>query len=143
MSYLLDTNSLSEISKPQPNQGFMEWFERADSIDLYASCIAFGEIYKGIELLPDSAKRRRLEKRTAEILEVFGERMFMVDLDTAILWSQLMAQGLKNGRSAPAIDSLIAAQCLQHKMALVTRNVKDFEQFSGLQVYCPWSTHQP
>ncbi len=85
--YLLDTYALSEINKPYPDQEFMNWFRGAAVTDLYASCIAFGEVYKGIELLPDSSKRKRLEKRTAEILEEFGDRMLIVDLDTASRWS--------------------------------------------------------
>src|SRR5437660_7068890 len=141
MNYLLDTNSLSEISKPLPNRGFMEWFERTNTLDLYTSCIAFGEVYKGMELLPDSPKRKRLEKRTAEILEAYDDRMLMINLDTARHWSRLMARATKNGRPAPAVDALIAAQCLQYRMTLVTRNVKDFEEFADLQVLCPWSSN--
>jgi predicted nucleic acid-binding protein len=139
MNYLLDTNALSEINKPKPNEGFMEWFKEVNISDVYASCITFGEIYKGIELLSDSPKRKQLEKSTTDILESFNGRVLLVDLDTTLLWAKLIAQSIKKGLLAPAIDTLIAAQCVQHQMTIITRNIRDFEQFSNLAIICPWS----
>jgi predicted nucleic acid-binding protein len=139
MLYLLDTNALSEIDKPEPNNGFMEWFNKTDNSELYVSCITFGEVYKGIELLADSAKRKRLEEHTADIIEAFNTRIIAIDLNTMVLWSKLMAASIKKGQTAPSIDTLIASQCIQHNFVLVTRNVKDFEQFSDLKIHCPWS----
>ncbi len=139
MPYLLDTNALSEVDKPEPNKGFMEWFNLAETSELYVSCIAFGELYKGIELLADTAKHKRLEKHTADIIEAFSNRILAIDLATTLVWSKLMATSIKKGQTAPIIDALIASQCIQHNLVLVTRNIKDFKQFNNLELYCPWS----
>ena len=139
MSYLLDTNALSEVDKPEPNKGFMEWFNQAETSELYISCITFGELYKGIELLADTAKHKRLKERTADIIEAFSNRILVIDLGTTLVWSKLMATSIKKGQTAPSIDALIASQCIQHNLVLVTRNIKDFKQFNNLELYCPWS----
>jgi len=139
MSYLLDTNALSEASKAQPNIGFMRWLDEVDPQELYTSYIAIGEIYKGIQLLAVSDRQRLLEKNASEILETFNGRVLTVDLKTTTIWGNLLAGAAKAGRSAPVIDTLIAAQCLQHGLVLITRNVKDFEQFTDLKIHRPWS----
>lgn len=139
MPYLLDTNALSEVDKPEPNKGFMDWFNQAEASELYVSCITFGEIYKGIELLVDITKHKRLEQRTADIIEAFSSRILIIDLGTALLWSKLIADSIKKGQTAPSIDTLIASQCIQHNLVLVTRNIKDFKQFNSLELHCPWS----
>lgn|SRR5487761_1286834 len=138
MPYLLDTNALSEVDKPEPNKGFMEWFNKAEVSELYVSCITFGELYKGIELLADTTKRKRLEKHTADVIEAFNTRIVVIDLDTTLVWSKLMAISIKKGQTAPSIDALIVSQCIQHNLVLVTRNVKDFKQFDDLKLHCPW-----
>lgn len=139
MPYLLDTNALSEINKPVPNKGFMEWFNKADEADFYVSCITFGELYKGIELLVDTAKRKRLVEHTTEVIEAFSNRIIIIDLNTTLIWSKLVSTSIQKGQTAPSIDALIASQCLQHNLVLVTRNVKDFKQFNDLKLHCPWS----
>lgn len=139
MPYLLDTNALSEADKPRPDPGFMDWFDQVATTDLYISCIALGEIYKGIELLKSVSKRNLLSKRTAAVIEGFSSRILIIDLDTTLLWAKLMAGSVKKGQTAPSIDALIAAQSLQHNLVLVTRNINDFQQFNGLEVFCPWS----
>ncbi|HUD07399.1 MAG TPA: type II toxin-antitoxin system VapC family toxin [Candidatus Saccharimonadales bacterium] len=139
MPYLLDTNALSEIDKPEPNKGFIDWFNQAETSELYVSCITFGELYKGIELLANTAKRNRLERHTVEIIEAFSNRILIIDLNTTLVWSKLMATSVKKGQTAPSIDALIASQSIQHNLVLVTRNIKDFEQFTDLVTYCPWN----
>ncbi|MHB1864986.1 MAG: PIN domain-containing protein [Candidatus Saccharimonadales bacterium] len=139
MPYLLDTNALSEVDKPQPNQGFMDWFNQAEVSELYVSCITLGELYKGIELLTDRAKRNKLKKHTVEITKAFSNRVLIINLDTTIIWSRIMAASIKKSHTAPSIDALIASQSLQNNLILVTHNTKDFKQFDELEVYSPWS----
>jgi len=139
MPYLLDTNALSEVDKPQPNQGFMDWFNQAEVSDLYISCITIGELYKGIELLTDSARRNELKKHTTEITKAFSNRVLIIDLDTTLIWSRIMAASIKKGQTAPSIDALIASQSILNNLTLITRNTKDCKQFDEVKVYCPWS----
>lgn len=140
MLYLLDTNALSEVDKPKPNKGLMEWFSQSLVSELHISCIAVGELYKGMELVTDTLKRQQLERRTDEIVEEFNDRILNIDTETMTIWSKLVANSIKKGKTSPSIESLIAAQCVQNRLVLVTRNVDDFKHFSGLEILCPWST---
>lgn len=117
----------------------MRWLNNTLVSQLYVSCMTVGELYKGIELLSDGAKREKLEQRTIEILVEFENRILVVDQDTSKLWAQLTARASKKGRPSPVIDALIASQCIQHQLTLVTRNTKDFEQFTDLKLLCPWT----
>lgn len=139
MLYLLDTNALREINKPRPNPGFMSWFEQSIATDLYLSCITVGEVYKGIALVAEESKRKQLEQHIKTIVSAFNTRILAIDTDTTLIWAELLAGSMKKGQTAPSIDALIAAQCLQRKLVLVTRNVKDFENFTGLEILCPWT----
>lgn len=138
MLYLLDTNALSEINKPRPNPGFLNWFERSISTELYLSCITVGELYKRIALVAEESKRKQLEQHIKSIVSAFNARILAIDTDTTLIWAELLAGSIKKGQTAPSIDALIAAQCLQRKLVLVTPNVKDYENFTGLEILCPW-----
>lgn len=124
----------------------MDWFNRVGVAELYVSCITFGELYKGIELLKDNIKRNKLKKHTAEIVTAFNNQMLIINLDTMLIWSKLMSISIKlmsisikKGKTALSIDALIVSQSIQNNFVLVTRNTNDFEQFDQLEVYCPWS----
>ena len=137
-NYLLDTNALSEAPKKVPDSGFMQWFMAIEEFSLYTSCLVLGEIKKGISLNTDSGKQKQLNQRLTETIDNFDYRVIEIDKPISLLWGKLMATGQQSGRTPPVIDALIAAQCLQHNLVLVTRNAKDFEQFSDLEVLSPW-----
>ncbi len=137
--YLLDTNALSETAKTKPDKGYLAWLLATENLQLFTSCLSLGEIEKGIHLLTRGANRRELEGWMVKVMEDFEGRIVGVDYKTGLLWGQLMAVGQQSGKTAPAIDALIAAQCIQHRLTLITRNVKDFEQFADLEVFCPWT----
>ncbi len=117
----------------------MSWFEQSIATDLYLSCITVGEVYKGIALVAEESKRKQLEQHIKTIVSAFNTRILAIDTDTTLIWAELLAGSMKKGQTAPSIDALIAAQCLQRKLVLVTRNVKDFENFTGLEILCPWT----
>jgi toxin FitB len=141
-NYLLDTNALSEAPKKAPNSGFMGWFMATDELRLFTSCLVLGEIRKGIALSGDSDKRQNFDKWLDEIIDRFDGRIVGLDKDIALLWGDLIAVGQQHGRIPPVIDALIAAQCIHSRMTLVTRNIRDFEQFSDLLILCPWTDNQ-
>jgi predicted nucleic acid-binding protein len=138
-NYLLDTNAISEISKNEPDSSFLEWFNGMDGAALFTSCLVIGELNKGIELLPDSEKRRRFENILTELLDSFSGQIIGIDTEICLSWGQLFARGRLSGLTPPDIDTLIAAQCIEHDMMLITRNTRDFEQFHELKVHSPWS----
>lgn len=135
MSYLIDTNIISELRRKDANVGVISWFAERPATTLYLSVLTLGEIRKGIEALP-SGKRKLVLRDWLEVdlPAFFTGRMLLVDEAVVDRWGRLLAR-IK--RTAPAIDSLIAATALQHGLALVTRNTADFK-FPELDVINPW-----
>lgn len=135
MNFLIDTNVLSELRRPQPQPAVVNWFESHPRRSLYLSVLTLGEICKGIGKLPESPRRQALVNWLAQDLPLyFSGRILPVDAATAHHWGQLWATVQ---RPLPAIDGLLAATALHHNMALVTRNTRDFEGL-GLNVINPW-----
>ena len=135
MSYLLDTNILSETIKPRPNSRVLAWLEAIPSEALYVSVLTLGEIRKGVEKLPEPGRREKLRLWLEHDLAAwFGDRVLPVDLAVADRWGRLQADA---GRPLGAVDSLLAATALHHELRLVTRNEKDFV-FPGLDVINPF-----
>ena len=135
MSYLLDTNVISELVRPKPSKAVLMWFENIPSDALHISVLTLGEIRKGVEHMPDSARREKLRLWLEhELADWFGNRVLPVDIAVADRWGRLIAQIV---RPVPSIDSLLAATALHHELRLVTRNQKDFG-YPGLDVLNPW-----
>lgn len=135
MSYLLDTNVISELVRPKPAKAVLAWFENVPSEALHISVLTLGEIRKGVEYMPDSARREKLRLWLEhELADWFGNRILPVDIAVADRWGRLIVQ---MGRPVPSIDSLLAATAMHHELRLVTRNQKDFN-YPGLEVINPW-----
>ena len=135
MSYLIDTNVLSELRRREPDRGVIEWFEQRPATTLYLSVLTLGEIRKGIDsLVNDDRQFKLLDWLEVELPHFFSGRILSVDAEVADRWGQLNAQ---MGRPIPAIDSLLAATALTHGLKLVTRNVRDFN-YPELDVIDPW-----
>ena len=136
MSYLLDTNVLSELRRKQPNKGVSAWFAQRPASSLYLSVLTLGELRKGIDGVQDEARKWALSDWLQNELSLFFlGRVLSIDEQVADRWGQLVAAA---GRPLPAIDSLLAATALVHGLHMVTRNAKDFEGL-GLDVINPWA----
>lgn len=136
MSYLIDTNVLSELRRREPDPNVVNWLERRPATTLYLSVLTLGELRKGIDALPEGVRRRALlDWLEIELPAFFSGRLLTIDARIADRWGHLLAQA---GRPMPAIDSLLAATALTHDLILVTRNLRDF-QYPGLSVIDPWS----
>lgn len=137
MSYLLDTNVISELVRPQPNARVVQWFADVPNELLHVSALTLGEIRRGIEQLPAGRRRERLSVwLETELPDWFEDRLLPVDAAVADRWGRLPAEV---GRPAPALDGLLAATALNHDLRFVTRNAADFA-FPGLEVVDPWSS---
>jgi toxin FitB len=139
MNYLLDTMAVSEAVKSRTNSGYMEWLNATGDDRIYISCLTIGEIQKGLALADKQALKFDADKYMRGLLDAFAGRVLELAAEDCLLWGELFAKAGRAGKTPPVVDALIAAQCLQHHLTLVTRNVKDFEQFAGLRVFCPWS----
>lgn len=135
MSYLLDTNVLSELVRSKPEPAVMAWVDSVPDDSLYISVLTIGEIRKGVELVTDANRKEKLRVWLEHTLPDWLEnRMLAVDEGVAEQWGRMLA-GVN--RPAPVIDSLLAATALHHDLRMVTRNTQDF-RFSGLEVINPW-----
>ncbi|MEB0134942.1 type II toxin-antitoxin system VapC family toxin [Actimicrobium sp. CCC2.4] len=135
MSYLIDTNVISELSRKIPAPSVVTWLAGRPPNTLYLSVLTLGEIRKGIESMQETPKKLvLLDWLETDLPHYFSGRILYIDEAVADRWGRLVGRA---GRTLPAIDSLLAATALEHDLTLVTRNVKDF---SGLvDTVNPWA----
>ena len=134
MTFLVDANVVSELTKPMPSLTVVKWLRTHES-ELALNAIVLGEISLGILALPVGKKRRALERW-------FGERVESMiclawDADAALEWARLMTRLRFKGTSMPLGDSIIAASALRHDLTVATRNTRDFAN-AGVRVINPF-----
>lgn len=138
MNYLLDTNVISEWTKPRPDAGVVEWLATVDEDRLFISVVTLAELRFGVERMDKGARRNRLDSWLIdELPERFEDRVVFVTPDLADVWGRMMARGQSIGRPVGSRDALIAATAEQLQFTLVTRNVSDFEALD-IPLLHPW-----
>ena len=136
--FLLDTNVISELIKPEPDRNVVRWIHETDETILFLSVLTLGEIRSGIERLNAGRRRGQLESWvTVDLRLRFQDRILSLDEAIAERWGVLSARAAKNGRPMPVIDGLLAATALHHDLRFVTRNDADVSG-SGLATLNPW-----
>lgn len=136
MSYLVDTNVLSELRRKRPELAVVKWIGQRPRQSLHLSVLTLGEIRKGVEAVKDKSRRQALlDWLEVDLPNYFLGRLLPVDQAVADRWGRLTASA---GRPVPVIDGLLAATAAQHDLTLVTRNVKDFAGL-GVTVIDPWA----
>jgi toxin FitB len=137
VSYLIDTNVVSELTRSKPAPSVAAWFEEVADEALHLSVLTLGELRRGVEKLPASKRREKLRYWLEHELPAwFGGRLLPIDAAVADAWGRLQAT---SERTLPAIDSLLAATALHHHLRLVTRNAADFD-VRGLEIVNPWAS---
>jgi len=136
LSYLLDTNVLSELRRKSPDAGVVEWFSGRSASTLYLSVLTLGELRIGIEGVSDAKRRMALtDWLETDLPSFFSGRILPIDVPVSDRWGRMLASA---GRPMPAIDSLLGATAAQHGLSMVTRNERDFIGL-GLDVINPWT----
>jgi predicted nucleic acid-binding protein len=136
MSYLLDTNIISETTKLNPNKNLMLWLDKVPPKKLYVSVLTIGEIKQGIEKLSQSKKKNELLKWLEFSFQPWlGKNLLDIDKVVAERWGYI--NGISK-KTLSTVDSLIGATALTHNLKLVTRNEKDFS-IEGLEIINPFS----
>jgi len=138
VNFLLDTNAVSEWVKPQPNPGLIGWMAAADEDRIFISVVSLAELHYGVERMPASRRRSRLEQWLQHELPLrFENRILLVDTNIAEAWGRAVSRSEAAGRPIGAIDAFLAATAEIHQLTLVTRNVSDFPLLKA--VLNPWT----
>lgn len=127
--FLLDSNLISELSKPQPNANVLTNIQRFEPL-CAISAITLQEALFGIELLPDASRKNKLK----EYVEIVKQKFDVIPYDAtaAAYYAEVVAKCNKAGQPRPICDSQIAATALANDLILVTRNTKDFEPIAKI-----------
>ena len=138
MSFLLDTNVVSEWVKPQPNPHVVAWLAEVDEDRVFLSVASLAEIRQGVELMSVGKRRDRLfDWLTGDLPARFEGRILDIDQRTAEAWGVVMARGQKAGLNVHVMDAFFAATAEVHGFTLVTRNVQHFLKL-GTPLLNPW-----
>lgn len=137
MSYLLDTNVISEPERKQPNANVLAWLGRVDFAQLYISALTVGEIKKGIVKLAPGARKIHIQNWLEELRQKFAGRILPLTENTFIEWGTMVGSLEHKGIVRPPYDSLLEASALEHDLILVTRNVKNFQD-TTVTILNPW-----
>jgi toxin FitB len=135
--YLLDTNIISNATKPAPSEALLAWLARQSDEDLFISSLTVAEIRRGILEKPAGKKRRELEQWFSGPegpQSLFAGRVLPFDENAGLVWAQLMADGSTTGRPRSPLDMIIAAVAEANGCVVVTENERDF---AGLKIVNP------
>jgi toxin FitB len=135
MTYLLDTNVISEVRKRSPAPEVTNWIARTPASSLHVSVLTLGEIEQGVARLRSRGDLRQatsVERWLRGLEEAFADRALPVTRSVCAEWGRRTAE-----YPVPVIDSLIAATARAYGLTVVTRNVKDFER-AGVPVLNPF-----
>lgn len=135
---VVDTNVISEITRPLPDPRVMDWYGGQRQADLATTAVNEAEILMGLNLLPQGKRRNGLFRGTAAMLESFGHRVFPFDRDAARIYPLIVLQRRAMRLATETADGQIAAIARAHGAVLATRNLKDFEG-CGLGLINPWT----
>lgn len=137
MSYLVDTDVLSEAVRKKPNEAVLRWL-RANEASLHVSAITIGELRRGIERLPRGKRREALLEWLGNLCGIMKGRILSFNVGVAHVWGQLKAAWDTRGIVVPSLDSQLAATAHRHGLTLVTRNEKHFRE-TGVSVVNPFA----
>ncbi len=137
VKYLLDTCFLSELVKTAPEKAVLSWMSERVESDLLVSAMTMAEIGRGIEKLPASRRQTELSTWLQQLKVGFENRVLAFTHEAASAWAHMSAAIEANGKPMAAFDFIIAATVMEHGLALVTHNVRDFAQ-APVVLINPW-----
>jgi len=136
VKYMLDTNVISELQKPNCHQNVRLFAQEIHWEDMYLSVITIGELCYGVEKLAVGKKKHDLSVWLyTKLPEWFKGRIIGIDTEVILEWGKIRA---RTERQLPVADSLIAASAITNHIFLVTRNTKDFDDIEGINILNPW-----
>lgn len=138
MRFLLDTNVVSEWSKPVPDRNVERWSESIEEFATFLSVVTIAEIRSGIVRMPPGARKDQLEVwLLTAVRQAFRGRLLSVDEETADIYGRLFGDTRLRGLNTGVLDIFIAATAIVHDLTVVTRNTRDFEALD-VPLLNPW-----
>lgn len=137
MRFLLDTNIISNVTRPAPSDALLAWMADQSDQDLYIASLTVAEIQRGVLEKPAGKRRQQLEAWFAGPegpQALFAGRVLPFDEKAGLVWAKLMADGKARGRPRSALDTIIAAVAEANECVVVTDNERDFE---GVEIINP------
>lgn len=135
---IVDTNVVSEFMKDEPDPAVAAWAQGYGPMELGICVVTVEEVERGLALLPAGRRRRALEARWAELMVAFREVIAVYDLAAAEATARVLVEARSAGAPMGLADAQIAGICLSGGWPLATRNVRDFDGVSGLEVVDPF-----
>jgi hypothetical protein len=135
--FLLDTNIISNVTKPTPSEALLVWMGEQVDEDLFIASLTVAEIHRGILEKPAGRKRNQLDTwffGPEGPWALFAGRVLPFDERAGLIWARLMAEGTTKGRPRSALDTIIAAIAEANDCVVVTDNEKDF---AGIEIVNP------
>jgi toxin FitB len=139
MKWLLDTNVLSEGTRPRPDLGVLAWMSSQPREQMAISIVTVAQLRDGAATATDERRRRQFEQWIeTDVAELFADRMLPLTLEILVQWLFLGRKLFAKGRPRSAPDLLIAATAWVHGLIVVSRNFRDFAG-TGVVVFNPWT----
>jgi toxin FitB len=136
--WLLDTNVVSELMRPQPDAGVLAWLAAQPVQQLRLSAVSVTELWLGAFLLPKGDRRSQLLAGLSLLMAQFRDAVVPLDEAAAIACAGLLADRRRQGRPMGWPDAQIAGIASCHALTLVTRNTRDFDG-CGIPLLNPWA----
>lgn len=135
VSWLLDSNVLSEATRPQPDAGVMQALTRHTG-ELAIAAPVWHELRFGWLRMPDGRRRDAIGRYLNDV--VGSLPVLPYDVAAARIHAEIRAERERDGAALPFVDGQIAAVAMAHGLTLVTRNLKDFSALAGLRLMSWW-----
>jgi toxin FitB len=140
MAWLLDTNILSELRRPNPEPKVVAFVSDQPLDQLYISVVTLAEIRFGIEFVADPSRRVALNDwLNHNVRPMFHQRVLPITEDVILLWRLLVEEGRKTGHTFSQPDLIIAATAIHYGHTVVSRDRSEFEK-ARVSVMNPWDS---
>ena len=135
---ILDTNVISEPLRPRCREAVTRWLDAQAAETLYITAINAAELWAGVALMPDGARKSTLESSLADLLDrLFGPRLLDFDRRAARAYAEITRKTTAAGVPIPLADGLIAAIAQANGFVVATRDTTPFRA-AGIEVIDPW-----
>lgn len=137
MRYLLDTNIISNFTKPAPSDSLVAWMADQSDDDLFIASLTLAELRRGVLEKPAGKRRNQLDawfSGPQGPQALFAGRILPFDERAGLAWAELMAEGKASGRPRSGLDTIIAAIAATNDCVVVTDNERDFV---GIEIINP------